>query len=307
MVESVFTRCPDNPIITADDLAVTASAVYNPGAVEYGGEVLLLVRVEERQGFSNIHVARSPDGVSDWRVEEEPLLAYGQPDMRYEQLGCEDARVTRVEGDDRFYITYVAYSGMGPAVGLAHTKDFESAERIGLIFSPNNKDTVLFPEKIRDHWWVLHRPATGQIEHIWSACSPDLIHWGTPHCVLVERGGPWWDGIKVGAGPPPIPTEEGWLLIYHGVKEFGSNMVYRAGLALLDREQPHKVLARTPGWVFGPQEEYEVKGFMPNVVFPTGCLLRGDEVWMYYGAADTSVCLATAKLSDLLDIVQEEC
>ena len=111
--------------------------------------------------------------------------------------------------------------------------------------------------------------------------------------------------MKVGAGAPPILTDLGWLLIYHGVKAFGGNLMYRAGLALLDRDRPHKVLARSPGWVFGPEAEYELSGIMPNVVFPCGCLLRGDELWMYYGAADTSVCLATAKLSDVLSVLTE--
>ncbi|MFO8007319.1 MAG: glycosidase [Candidatus Brocadiia bacterium] len=296
----LFQRCADNPIISPDDLPMPASAVYNPGAVDLGDQVLLLLRIEDRKGFSSIYAARSPDGVSDWQIEEEPLLAYGTPGRRYEELGCEDARVTYMAEEDTYYICYVAYSPVGPAVGLAQTHDFEEAERLGLIFSPNNKDTVMFPEKIGDKWAVLHRPATGDIEHIWSAASPDLIHWGVPHCVLVERGGPWWDGVKVGAGAPPLRTEEGWLLIYHGVKAFGSNMVYRVGLALLDEDEPHKVRARCPGWVFGPAADYEVSGFMPNVVFPCGCLLRGDDLWMYYGAADTSVCLAIAPLSEVL-------
>ena len=296
----LFTRSDRNPILTAKDLPFEAGAVYNPGAIEYEGGVLLLVRVEDRRGFSSIHVARSEDGVSGWDVDPEPLLEYGLPDKRYEELGCEDARITYIAEDETYYITYVAYSGAGSAVGLARTRDFAEVERIGLIFSPANKDCVMFPRKMGDYYRVLHRPAAGDIEHIWSARSPDLIHWGMPHCILVERGGPWWDGVKVGAGAPPVLTDEGWLLIYHGVKMFGGNMVYRAGLALLDREEPHKVLARTPGWVFGPEAPYEVSGVMPNVVFPTGCLLRGDELWVYYGAADTSVCLARAKLGDAL-------
>ncbi len=302
-MHDLFTRADQNPLITCEDLPWEASAVYNPGAIQYEGRVLLLVRVEDRKGFSSIHVARSDDGVTDWDIDPSPLLEYGLPQNRYEVLGCEDARVSYIPDDDSHYITYVAYSPAGSAVGLARTRCFQRVERIGLIFSPSNKDSVLFPRKIAGHYWVLHRPAAGDIEHIWSARSPDLTHWGQPHCILVERGGPWWDGVKVGAGAPPIPTDQGWLLIYHGVKIFGGNMVYRAGLALLDNDQPHKVLARTPGWVFGPEAPYEVSGVMPNVVFPCGCLVRGDEMWMYYGAADTSVCLARAKLSEALAAV----
>jgi predicted GH43/DUF377 family glycosyl hydrolase len=305
-VDQLFSRCPANPLITTEDLPFPASSVYNPGAVVYEGEVLLLLRIENRNGFSSIHVARSEDGMTGWRIQEEPLLAYGQPDLRYEELGCEDARVTYIEEDDCYYICYVAYSGVGPAVGLARTRDFESAERIGLIFSPNNKDAVMFPRKLDGMYTVLHRPASGKTEHVWSACSPDLIHWGMPHCVLVERGGPWWDGVKVGAGAPPIETDLGWLLIYHGVKQFGSNMVYRVGLALLDRDHPHKVKARSPGWVFAPEAPCETDGFMPNVVFPCGTVMRDEEVWMYYGAADTCVCMATVGLEEMLAVLEEE-
>ncbi len=298
-MKPLFERCKDNPIITVDDLPVPASAVYNPGAAMYGDQVVLLLRVEDRVGFSSIYRARSDDGVGGWQVDPEPFLAYGEEDHPYEELGCEDARVTYMAEDGRYYICYVAYSGMGPAPGLAYTDDFEKVERVGLILSPTNKDAVMFPRRIGDHYTVLHRPEAGG-EHIWSARSPDLYHWGMPHCVLVQRGGPSWDGVKVGAGPPPIETKDGWLLIYHGVKQFGSSMVYRVGLALLELEPPHQVIARSPGWVFGAQEHYELSGVMPNVVFPSGAIVRGDEVWMYYGAADTCVCLATARMEDLL-------
>jgi len=303
-MRSIFTRCQQNPLLTAKDMPFSAEAVLNPGATEQDGQVVLLLRVENAAGYSRIHVARSHDGVSDWRIEEEPLLDYGQPDLRYEQWGCEDARVIRLEEDDCWYITYTAYSPAGCAVGLARTEDLKRIERIGLIFSPSNKDSVLFPRKIDGRWAALHRPdAGGGIENIWIAFSKDLMYWGEPHCVLEEGGGPAWDAVTVGAGPPPIETEFGWLLLYHGVKLYGGQRVYRVGAALLDRHSPHKVLARHGECIFKPTEEYEMAGHMPNVVFPTGTLLRGDELWMYYGAADTSVCLARAKLQDILDLL----
>jgi predicted GH43/DUF377 family glycosyl hydrolase len=301
---ALFTRYDDNPIIQKSDLPFPASSVYNPGAVEFDGQVLLLLRVEDCKGFSRIHVARSDNGVDAWEIEPEPLMDYGEPEMRYETLGVEDPRVTHVAEDDCYYICYVAYSGMGPAVGLARTADFQEVQRIGLVFGPTNKDTVMFPEKFDGNYWVLHRPAYGDQEHIWSARSPDLIHWGWPHCVVPERGGPWWDGLKVGGGTPPIKTDLGWLIIYHGVKEFAGQSVYRAGVALLDLEQPHKLLARSPGWVFGPEALYEQRGITPNIVFPTGALVRDGEIWMYYGAADTSCCLARADLQDVLGVLE---
>ena len=299
----IFDRHPSNPIITPLDLPFPGAAVLNPGVTEHDGQVVMLLRVEDHAGHSNIHVARSKNGVTDWQIETEPLLKYGEPQWRYEQWGCEDPRVTYLAEEDCYYITYTAYSPNGAAVALARTVDFERAERIGLLFSPNNKDAVLFGRKFDNRWAALHRPDAGGLEHIWSAYSPDLIHWGEPHCVLPELGGAAWDGAKVGAGPPPILTEQGWLLIYHGVKAYGGHLVYRAGVALLDKDKPHKAIARSRNWIFQAEAPYELSGLTPNVVFPTGLLQRGDQLWMYYGSADTCTCLATADIDDILKML----
>jgi len=300
MEPRIFKRVDENPIISPLDVPFFAAAVLNPGATEQDGEVVLLVRVEDALGYSSIRVARSRNGVTGWEFQPKPILRYGQPQWRYEQWGCEDARVTYIAEEKCWYITYTAYSENGAAVALARSEDLVSAERVGLIFSPNNKDAVLLPKRFQGRWAVLHRPDAGGIEHIWSAYSPNLVHWGEPHCVLRELGGASWAGVKVGAGPPPVLTERGWLLVYHGVKAYGGNMVYRAGLALLDRDRPHKVVARSRKWVFQAEAPYETSGLTANVVFPTSLLARGDELWMYYGAADTCVCLATAKTKDVL-------
>ena len=153
---------------------------------------------------------------------------------------------------------------------------------------------------------MLQRPSLGSIEHIWLTESEDLIHWGRPWMIIEERGGPWWDGEKVGAGPPPIETPDGWLIIFHGVKDTSHGPIYRAGLALLDLEDPRKVLKRLPRWVFGPKESYESTGFIPGVIFPTGTVVMGDELYLYYGAADTRIGLATTKIQTLLDALHEE-
>jgi len=303
-MKSLFKRSQLNPILTPLHMPMPAAAVLNPGATEHDDEVILLLRVEDLTGYSNIHVARSKNGVTDWEIEIEPILKYGEPRWRYEQWGCEDARVTYLAEEKRWYITYTAFSPAGAAVALARTSDFVRAERVSLIFSPNNKDAALFPKRFDGRWAVLHRPDAGGIEHIWSAYSPDLIHWGEPHCVLPEGGGAAWDALKVGAGPPPLLTKHGWLLIYHGVKGYGGRLIYRAGLAMLDKHNPHKMIARAPGWVFQAEAAYEQAGLIPNVVFPSGLLLRGDELWMYYGAADSFVCLATAKLKDVLNMLE---
>ncbi|MFB3926142.1 MAG: glycosidase [Syntrophales bacterium] len=301
---SIFTRHEKNPILTIDDLSFDAHAILNPGATEHDGDIVLLVRIEDNDGFSSIHVARSKDGISNWKIDSKAILQRGEAGWRYEEWGCEDARVTYIPEMMAWYITYTAYSPAGEAVGLARTTDFVSAERLGLIFPPNNKDAVLFPTRFDNRWAALHRPDAGGVENIWIAYSHDFIYWGEPHAVLLEGMGPAWDAAKVGSGPPPIETKDGWLLIYHGAKYYAGSLVYRAGAVLLDRYKPHKIKASTPVCIFRGSALYEQAGLVPNSVFPTGLIQRGDELWMYYGAADTSVCLAIAKLQDLLDSLE---
>jgi predicted GH43/DUF377 family glycosyl hydrolase len=282
-----------------------ANAVLNPGAVEIDGEVLLLLRIEDRQGISQIRVARSRNGVDGWRIADKPLLEPDLPENPFEEWGCEDARVTKY-GPGEWVIAYTAYSRYGPAVALASTTDFESVRRLGVVMSPTNKDAVVLPERFDGSWIMLHRPVTGGQEHIWYAAAPDTLRsWTQPGVLIPEKGGPWWDGLRVGVGAPPIKTSEGWLLIFHGVKEIAHSSIYRLGLALLDGADPRRVLARASEWVFAPEADYEVHGLLPNVVFSCGAVERGEEIWMYYGAADTVVGLAMAKTSDLLHFVRE--
>jgi predicted GH43/DUF377 family glycosyl hydrolase len=171
---------------------------------------------------------------------------------------------------------------------------------------PEDKDAALFPQTFNGRWALIHRPvATSprEMAHIWLSWSPDLHFWGEHTVVLPAREGGWWDAHKVGLGPPPLLTERGWLLLYHGVRRTVAGAIYRLGLALLDAERPQQVLARSSEWIFGPQAPYELSGDVPAVVFPCGWLLDGDgdTIRMYYGAADTSMCVATASLSALLD------
>jgi beta-1,4-mannooligosaccharide/beta-1,4-mannosyl-N-acetylglucosamine phosphorylase len=304
-MKPIFERSQHNPILTVANMPFPAEAVLNPGAAEQDGEVVLLLRIEDTSGYSSIYPARSKDGVTNWEVSSKPILRHGEPRWPYEKWGCEDPRVTYLAEEKCWYITYTAYSPLGAAVGLARTKDLVRAERIGLILSPNNKDAALFPSRFNSRWALLHRPSVGGgVENIWIAYSPDLTHWGNPHCVLPEGHGPAWDALKVGAGPPPLLTPQGWLLLYHGVKAYAGQLAYRVGAALLDKHRPHRLIARSPDCIFKALALYEQTGLISNVVFPTGLLLRGDELWMYYGAADTRVCLATAKLQDVLDTME---
>ncbi len=303
MKASLFRRHPANPILLPQDAPTPAAAVLNPGVAEVNGEVLLLVRVEDRRGISHLHVVRSANGVDGWRWDTAPLLVPDtDPACPYDEWGCEDARITQLHTRE-WIIAFTAASRYGPTVALAKTQDFLTVERLGIVLSPNNKDCIIFPDQFEEKWLMLHRPVAGNQEHIWYASSNDLIHWSHPGILIPERGGPWWDGLKLGAGAPPLRTKEGWLLIYHGVKEIANRPIYRLGLALLDSANHRHVIARTAEWVFSPEAEYERRGDAPNVVYTCGALLRGDEVWMYYGAADFCICLATAKLADLLEAV----
>jgi predicted GH43/DUF377 family glycosyl hydrolase len=170
---------------------------------------------------------------------------------------------------------------------------------------PEDKDAALFPQRFRDRWALIHRPVSTTPParaDIWLSWSPDLRHWGDHGVLLSAREGAWWDAHKVGLNAPPLLTADGWLLLYHGVRVTAAGSIYRLGLALLDRDRPEIVLARSTEWIFGPEAPYERTGDVSQVVFPCGWLLGqdGDTLRIYYGAADSSVCVATASLSALL-------
>jgi predicted GH43/DUF377 family glycosyl hydrolase len=303
----LFERHPRNPILTGDDWPYPVNGVYNPAAAGVPGETVLLARVEDRRGISHLTVARSANGVDDWTVEPEPLLA---PDegTASEQWGFEDARVVWLDELERWVITCTAYGPAGPAVFLATTENFSTVERYGVVQHPEDKNAALLPYRIDGRWVLLHRPKTGfggGHGEILLSRSSDLVSWSAPEQVLQPRAGAWWDSLRIGIGPPPIHTEHGWLLIYHGVKETIAGDIYRVGLALLDLHEPTRVLRRLPDWILAPLAPYERTGDVPNVVFPCGLIHdpATDELRMYYGAADSSICLATSRLGDLLDAV----
>jgi predicted GH43/DUF377 family glycosyl hydrolase len=298
----LFRRYEGNPILTASTWPYTVNAVFNPGVARFGGETLLLVRVEDRTGLSHFCVARSADGLTNWIVEPDRLLL-PQVGSQAERFGIEDPRITAC--GDKHMIVYVGYSDVGPLVCLAATRDFRSYERQGVVMPPEDKDAALFPRQFDGRWALIHRPVAttpGHEAHIWLSWSPDLRHWGDHTILLRAREGAWWDAHKVGLCPPPLLTPQGWLLLYHGVRVTAAGSIYRLGLALLETERPDRVLARSSEWVFGPHEPYECTGDVDQVVFPCGWLLDddGDTLLVYYGAADTSVCVATASLSALL-------
>ena len=277
--------------------------MFNPGAVRLpDGTTLLLCRVEDRRGISSLWAARSADGISDWQVDSEPALLLNSQRHTEETWGVEDPRVVWLSEIRKYATTYTAYSSAGPAVSLALTSDFREFERIGMVMLPDNKDAALMPHRINGRWQMLHRPNAGLSTDIWLAESPDLQHWGRYRRVLAARQGAWWDACRIGLGPPLIETECGWLMLYHGVRQTAAGCLYRVGMALLDAQDPSRVLKRGDEWVFGPDEDYERQGDVGDVVFPCGTTIGQDRdtLSIYYGAADTCIGLATASISELL-------
>ena len=177
-----------------------------------------------------------------------------------------------------------------------------------MIFPPEDKDAAIFPVRFGEGWAALHRPVTSTSANIHLSYSENLRHFGNSRTVLTARRGPWWDANKVGLTAPPIRTDKGWLIIYHGVKTTGSGVLYRNGLALLDLENPETCLRRSDSWAFGPRDLSERVGDVDNVVFPSGTVLQpdGDTLRVYYGQADTSIGVATASLKALLDWLEQD-
>lgn len=303
--EMLFRRHARNPVLHRGNWPYQVNTVFNPAAAMVDGEVLLLVRAEDRRGISHLTVARSPDGVTGWRIEPAPALG---PETSRDEWGVEDPRITWIPEKSAWGVTYTEYSRSGPAVGLALTSDFKSFDRMAISLGPSDKladkDAALFPTRIDGRWAMIHRPEVNGTADMWISFSDDFHEWTDSAPFLLAREGPWWDAGKVGLSPPPLETPDGWLTMYHGVKHTPAGSIYRLGLALLDLEDPRKVLRRADEWVFGPEAQYEMFGDVGNVVFPCGWFADDGTVYMYYGAADTAVALATANLSELLDFVK---
>lgn len=336
-------RYGNRPVLEPDPRGWDCVSVFNPGAIEVDGEIHMLYRAVSDLGeyISRFGLAVSTDGREFHRTGDE--FVFG-PREDFEVGGVEDARIVPDPASDpaapEYLVTYAAvsvvpgpvYEAMdffrktridpfterpgippfGPTfTGLLRTRDFRDFRFEGLITPPNvdDRDGVLFPEKIDGRYALLHRPSTWTGEEygtdragIWLAFSDDLKTWdyGTGEENLLLRPDPAlrWEEAKIGAGPPPIRTDAGWLMIYHGVDH---KYVYRVGAALLDLRDPGKVLARTRDFLMEPVLEWERVGVIPNVVFPTANILRGDELLVYYGGADRVVGLAIADVNELID------
>ena len=305
--KELFTRYKGNPILKPSMWPYPVGAVFNPGAARFNGEILLLVRTEDRRGYSHLSIARSKDGKTGWQIDPKPALL---ADAEHNEATCglEDPRIVWLEDRQEYIIVYVSFvlgvAGEPPGISLVSTKDFIHFERLGQQLVPPNKDASLFPKTFNGHYALINRPTIEGRADIWVLFSPDLRYWGD-HRVLLRARHRSWDAERVGIGPPPIETSEGWLIIYHGTRATAAGSVYRVGLALLDLATL-EVIHRSKDWVLAPEKRYEQAGSVADIVFPSGAVVdeKTKELLIYYGAADSVVGLATAKLDEAVDYLK---
>lgn len=280
--------------------------IYNSAVVPWKGKFAGIFRGDQSDGMPALFRGFSEDGIR-WNFDPVPLNLKGEDDAIGIHEYAYDPRVIPMEGEDRFLICW-CNGYHGPTIGLAETKDFETIKPLENAFLPYNRNGVLFPRKIRGRYAMLSRPSdTGHTPFgdIFYSESPDLTFWGH-HRHVMSKGPTWWQGLKIGPGPAPIETSEGWLLLYHGVCNTCNGYVYRIGAALLDLDEPWKVRARGKGAIFGPEKAYETTGMVPNVTFPCAALQGPNgKLAIYYGAADTRIGLAFAHMDELLAYVLE--
>jgi len=300
----VVWRYTRNPIIPRD-LLPRSNSIFNSAVVPFEGAYAGVFRCDDRSRRMLLHTGRSQDGL-DWQIEPEPLQLTGAD----EEIGAfeygYDPRVCWL--DDRYYVTW-CNGYHGPTIGIAWTRDFKEYHQLENAFLPHNRNGVLFPRKIGGRYAMVSRPSdTGHTPFgdIFYSESPDLQFWGNHRHVMATIPG-CWQSTKIGAGPTPIETSEGWLLVYHGVLTSCNGFVYHAGSALLDLDEPWKVIARSDPYILSPQTLYECVGDVPNVVFPCACLCDADtgRLAMYYGAADTVTALAFAQAEELVQWTKE--
>lgn len=296
-------RYSNNPVIPRDVLPFSNS-IFNSAVVPFNGEFAGVFRVDNNIRQMKLHRAFSKDALN-WQIDPQPLqFQCDNPEVGNFVYGY-DPRVVWIE--DRFWVSWCNYYH-GPTIGLAWTKDFVEFHQHENAFLPFNRNGVLFPRKINGHYAMLSRPSDSghtPFGDIFYSESPDMHFWGNHRWVMGPVGNSW-QYTKIGGGPAPLETSEGWLLIYHGVLQSCSGFVYSAGVALLDLDQPWKVIGRAKPYVLNPRALYECVGDVPNVVFPcaTLCDAATGRLAIYYGAADTVVALAFAYVDELVELIK---
>lgn len=302
--QDVIWRHEQNPVIGWNHTP-HAARIYNSAVVPYEKGFKGIFRVDHKDGIPHLHVGSSVDGYH-WDIADERIEWKDESGNPYSPGYAYDPRVVEIEG--KFYVVWCTDFG-GPSIGLGVTEDFITFTRLENVFLPFNRNGVLFPRKINGKYMMLSRPSDSghtPFGDIFVSESPDLCYWGR-HRRVMTSGDNWWEGKKIGAGAVPIETSEGWLLFYHGVNGTCSGYIYSIGAALLDLENPSKVLYRTREYLLTAEKPYEVSGFVPNVVFPCSTLADAatNRIAIYYGAADTYLGIAYTDADRLINYMKE--
>ncbi len=302
--DGVIWRFEANPIIDWNPTKSTAR-VFNSAVVPFHGAFVGVFRADHKDGKARIHVGHSVDGVT-WEIDDNPIQWKDESGQPYQPNYAYDPRVVEIEGT--YYVVWCTDFG-GASLGFGMTKDFKEFVRLENPFIPFNRNGVLFPRRVNGNYLMLSRPSDSghtPFGDVFLSESPDLVYWGRHRRVMKSGGSGWWQSVKIGAGPTPIETSEGWLLFYHGVTGTCNGLVYSTGAALLDLENPSKVLYRTREYLMTPEKPYETTGFVPNVAFPCATLVDAPSgrIAIYYGAADTYVALAFAQMDELVDYIK---
>jgi beta-1,4-mannooligosaccharide/beta-1,4-mannosyl-N-acetylglucosamine phosphorylase len=296
----VVWRYAGNPVLGWNPIP-KAARIFNSAVLPVDGEFVGVFRADQRNGRATLFFGRSPDGLA-WNIGPDPIQWVDEQGKPNQPSYAYDPRLVRI--DDTFYIVWCD-DMRGASIGLGRTSDFKTFVRMPNPLMPFNRNGVLFPRKVKGKYLLLSRPSDSghtPFGDIFLSESPDLVHWGK-HRFLMSKGGQgWWQGVKIGAGPIPIETTEGWVLFYHGVSTTCNGFVYSFGAVILDIDDPGKVLYRTRDYLLTPEMPYETTGFVQNVVFPCANIYDAEtgRIAIYYGAADTCTAVAFAQVDELI-------
>ncbi|MFA9396711.1 MAG: glycosylase [Clostridiaceae bacterium] len=293
-------RYSANPIVNRNPVK-NVSRIFNSAVVPYKGEFIGVFRAETVNGRPHLHLGYSEDAI-DWKIEEEKIEFVDESGKPYQPLYAYDPRLVKVEGT--YYIIWCT-DFYGAALGIAKTEDFKTFTRLENPFLPFNRNGVLFPRKINGMYKLLSRPSDSghtPFGDIFISESPDLKFWGNHKHVMRNGGNGWWQALKIGGGPAPIETSIGWLMFYHGVSKTCNGYVYSMGSVIFDIDEPSKVKYRCGNFVLTPEEWYEERGFVDNVIFPCATLQDSEtgRIAIYYGSADTYVSLAFTTVDEIV-------
>ncbi len=295
-------RHSDNPIIGRNPLP-DVSRIFNSAVMPFGDGFVGVFRGEQRDGVPHVYFGRSKDALH-WEFDPEKIDFRDATGESFQPLYAYDPRLVRVE--DTYYIIW-CQDMYGAAIGMAETKDFTSFTRLENPFLPYNRNAVLFPRKINGNFVMLSRPCDNghtAFGDIFVSESPDMVYWGR-HRHVMGRGERWWENLKIGGGAAPIETDKGWLMFYHGVVNTCNGYVYSVGAAILDIDEPSRVLHRCGNYILTPEEWYEERGFVPNVCFPCATIHDSEtgRIALYYGCADSYVGVAYTTAQEIYDYI----